>query len=113
MIKRLRDNEVNIDKEVIKCHSFDRQMILQFILNLLHIVHPEDCKWNYDYAEKKMKRDDFHWKKLFLLSRGEDFDISNLWKLYFEGDKQGSINLKSDRKLVCDLGNFGVPIGNA
>ena len=41
MMKRLRDNEVNIDKEVIKCHSFARQMILQFIINVLHIVHPE------------------------------------------------------------------------
>ena len=60
-----------------------------------------------------MKRDDVNCKRLFLQSKSENFDISNLWKLYFEGDKQGSINLKSDRKLVRDLGNFGVPVGNA
>ena len=41
MMKRLKKNEVDIDKEVIEYYSFTRLVLLQFVVNLLGIVHQE------------------------------------------------------------------------
>ena len=66
MIKRLKNHEVDSDKEVIECHAFARLVLIGFITTLIGIVHPDNVfEWHYNYKDKKLKRDDFHWKQLF------------------------------------------------
>ena len=77
---------------------------MQFLVTMLDIIHPEECKWNYDYKEKGLKQDDVEWEKLCLQTLNQLFDINNLWKLY--SDKQGADSKKPKSKDVMKEVNF-------
>ena len=86
MMKRLTKNDFQSDPAVIEC-SWARLVLLQFILEILGMVDPGRIEWQYDYADKGLKRDDDHWRILFLTSNSRNFNISNQWKLFSEGGK--------------------------
>ena len=64
MIKRVTNNELDCDKEVIECHQWIRLVLMKFLVTMLDITHPEEYKLNYDYKEKGLQQDDVEWKKL-------------------------------------------------
>ena len=70
MIKRLTNHEVHSDREVIECHGFARLVVIQFIFEMIGIVHHgQFFEWHYAYKDKGLKRDDDHWKQLFSSSK--------------------------------------------
>ena len=110
MIQRLQNKTFEIDKEVIECHGFTRLVLIELLVNMLDICMPEDFQWNYDFKDKGLARDDHYWRSLFLSSNNDDFDISNVWKLYSK--KQNKDHGQTKSKLVHKEVDFSHSIGN-
>ena len=54
-------------------------------MKVLGMVTPGPSEWLCNYDDKGLKRDDVHWKTLFVISNSLDFNMSNLWKLFSIG----------------------------
>ena len=53
-----KNNDFDCDKGIIECHQWTRLVLMQFLVIMLEVIHPEECKQNYDYKEKGLKQDD-------------------------------------------------------
>ena len=80
MINRAANPRLETKSDVIECHVYSRLIIIQFIHSILRIMCPEESIWVYDYKDRKLKRNDDLWRKIFVDSENTVFDIETIWR---------------------------------
>ena len=71
-----------------------------------NIARTSPNQWLYDHETRDLERNDALWRRLFVSSNNESFDINTLWTSYARSVNNPAV--KND-KNVRDIVNFSAP----
>ena len=81
--------------------------LLTIVEKVYSITRSEPNEWISDFERRNMDRNDLLWRRLFLLSNNDSFDIKTLWTS-FAIRRENTSDKK--QKFLRDKVNFGPPL---